>query len=228
MRHQEFLTGVATRAGFDQTDDARLAATAVLAAVSGHLTGDDRTALAEALPSLLEHEAGLDDAPASATGTSLVDEVARRTGWQPERAGYALTAVLEQLTAEDDALGRRIVAALPGDLDVHGGPAVPPAADVDRTPPVDPDELDRALAGLVDWTGDVTGIERTIAMPDDRLERVLERVHSAEQELGQRVRILDRSPGSLTVRARTESLQVVTEIDLALAQRVDEAVDAVS
>jgi pterin-4a-carbinolamine dehydratase len=39
--------------------------------------------------------------------------------------------------------------------------------------------------------------------------------------------VADRSDGSLTLRARTESLQAVTEIDLVLAARVDDAVAAV-
>lgn len=41
------------------------------------------------------------------------------------------------------------------------------------------------------------------------------------------MRVAERTPTSLTLRARTESLQVVTELDIALATRVDDAVATV-
>jgi len=241
MRHQEFLSGVATRAGLDRTEDARLGATAVLATLAEHLPRPDRDALAQALPTLLEHEAGLDgdrgaepsgdDAPAAQT---LVDAVARRTGWSAERARYALTAVAGQLTADEPDLGRRVARVLPGDLGASAsepGPALPPDAASEgaqgRPQPVGPDDLDRALRRLTDWSGDTTGIERTIGLPSERLDLVLERVRRAEHELSHRLRVVERTPTSLTLRARTESLQAVTELDLALAGRVDDEVAAV-
>src|SRR3954452_632989 len=119
MRHQEFLAGVATRGGFAETDDARRAADAVLATLAEHLPADDRDALAKALPNLLEQEAGVDRAGGGGGATAgggggpppaagLASAVPRRSGWQPERARYALTAVTGQLTAEDADLGERI------------------------------------------------------------------------------------------------------------------------
>lgn len=235
MRHQEFLRGVATRAGFEQTDDARLGATATLAALSEHLPAPDRDALAAALPTLLEHESGLDDRGSATTAAagpgSVVDGIVRRTGWAPERARYALAAVVDQLAAEEPELGRRVALVLPDDVTADGGPALPPDAASEgsqgRPQPVGPDDVDRALARLVDWSGDVSGIERTIALPAERIDLVLDRVHSAERELAHRVRVVERTPTSLTLRARTESLQVVTELDLALAERVDDAVATV-
>lgn len=233
MRHQEFLSGVATRAGFEQTDDARLGATATLAALSEHLPADDRDALARALPTLLEQESGIDEAGtrAAAADATVVDGIVRRTGWTPERARYALVAVVDQLTAEEPELGRRVALALPDDIEPHGGPALPPDAAAEaaqgRPQPLGEVGVDRALSRLVDWSGDVNGIERTIALPPERIDLVLDRVHRAERELAHRVRIVERTPTSLTVRARTESLQVVTELDVALAERVDDAVASV-
>lgn len=242
MRHQEFLTGVATRAGLEQTEDARLGAAAVLATLAEHLPRADRDALAQALPTLLEHEAGLDEA-GSGSGSdggdtpdtrTLADAVARRTGWTTERAGYALSAVVGQLADDEPDLGRRIARALPDDLAASArepGPALPPDAASEgaqgRPQPVSADDLDRALGRLTDWSGDTTGIERTIGLPSERLDLLLERIRRAEHELSARLRIVDRTPTSLTVRARTESLQAVTELDLALAGRVDEEVRAV-
>jgi len=232
MRHQEFLAGVATRGGFAETDDARRAADAVLATLAEHLPGDDRDALAEALPNLLEQESGVDRAGGGGTPTEagLVDEVARRSGWEPERARYALTAVIGQLTAEDPDLGERIGRILPGELRATG-PTVPPdaasAGAQGRPQPVDPDELERVLQRLTDWSGDVHGIERTVRLPSEHLDLVLERLRAAESELGARLRILERTPTSLTVRARTESTEAVAALDLDLAERFDDIVATV-
>ncbi|PVZ12861.1 DUF2267 domain-containing protein [Actinomycetospora cinnamomea] len=232
MRHQEFLAGVATRGGFAQTDDARRAADAVLATLAEHLPSDDRDALAKALPNLLEQEAGVDTAGGGGTPTEagLVDEVARRSGWEPERARYALTAVIGQLNAEDADLGERIGRVVPEDLR-GSGPTVPPdAASVGaqgRPQPVDPDELERVLRQLTDWSGDVSGIERTVSLPAEHLDLVLERLRAAESEIGARLRIVERTPTSLTVRARTESMGVVAALDLDLAARFDDIVASV-
>jgi uncharacterized protein (DUF2267 family)/pterin-4a-carbinolamine dehydratase len=233
MRHQEFLGGVATRAGLETTDDARLGATAALAALAERLPADDREALATALPSLLEHESGLDGSgggPAAGSG-GVVDGVVRRTGWTPERARYVLVAVAEQLAAEDSDLGRRVASVVPSDVPVTGGPALPPDAASEgaqgRPQPLGAEGVDRALSRLTDWSGDVNGIERTIALPTERIDLVLDRVHRAERELAHRVRVVERTPTSLTLRARTESLRVVTELDVALAERVDDAVATV-
>ncbi|WP_026204737.1 DUF2267 domain-containing protein [Actinomycetospora chiangmaiensis] len=231
MRHQEFLGGVALRAGLERTDDAREGATAALAALADHLPTDDRGALADALPTLLAREAGLDGGPPPATTGSPVETVARRTGWPPERARYVLVAVVEELAAEDTDLRDRLRRALPYDLRPTGGPALPPDAPAagaeGRPQPVDEDTVARALRRLTDWEGDVTGIVRTIVLPAERLDLVLDRVHGVEREVGQRARVLERTPTSLTLRARTESLAVVTEVDLALAARIDDVVASV-
>jgi len=232
MRHQEFLAGVAARGGFAGTDDARRAADAVLATLAEHLPGDDRDALAKALPSLLEQESGVDRAAGGGTPTEagLVDEVARRTGWEPERARYALTAVIGQLHAEDADLGERIGRVVPEDLR-GSGPTLPPDAASEgaqgRPQPVDPDELQRVLNRLTDWSGDVSGIERTVELPSEHIDLVLERLRAAESEIGARLRTVERTPTSLTVRARTESMQAVAALDLDLAERFDDIVATV-
>jgi hypothetical protein len=233
MRHQEFLAGVATRGGFADTDDARRAADAVLATLADHLSDDDRDALARALPNLLEQESGVDHpshggAPGEA---DLVEQVGRRTGWPAERARYALTAVTGQLAAEDADLGERIARVLPADLQ-GGGPTVPPDAASEgaqgRPQPVDADELERVLAQeLTSWSGDLTGIQRTVELPSEHLDLLLERLRGVERDAGARLRIVDRTPTSLTVRARTERQEVVTAIDLDLAARFDDLVSTV-
>ena len=120
--------------------------------------------------------------------------------------------MIGQLGAEDADLGERIGRVVPADL--RGtGPTLPPDAASEgaqgRPQPVDADELARELQRLPEWSGDVNGIERTVELPPERLDLVLERLRRAESELGARLRIVDRTPTSLTVRARTESMQAV-------------------
>lgn len=233
MRHQEFLAGVATRAGLSN-DEARTAADAALAVLAEHLPADDRSALAAALPTLLEQEAlesggsGGNGGSGAGGGADLVADVAGRTGWARERADYAFTAVVGQLAAEDADLGARIRDALPVAVGESATATLPPDAASEgqqgRPQPVDEEELGRALSGLQGWAGDTRGIERTIGLPSERLDLVLDRIHRAQRAAGHRVHIVERTPTSLTLRARTESLQAVTTSDLDLARRVDEAV----
>ncbi|GAA4776855.1 hypothetical protein GCM10023200_06940 [Actinomycetospora chlora] len=232
MRYQEFLAGVATRGGFDN-DDARRAADAVLATLADHLSDDDRRALAAAVPNLLEQESGVDHPSrgGASTDAALVDAVVRRTGWTPERARYALTAVTGQLAAEDSDLGDRIARVLPAEL--RGtGPTLPPDAASEgaqgRPQPVESDELERVLGReLTEWSGDLSGIQRTVSLPSEHLDLLLDRMRGVERDTGQRLRIVERTPTSLTVRARNEKQEVVTAIDLDLAARFDDAVAAV-
>ncbi|MEJ2886067.1 DUF2267 domain-containing protein [Actinomycetospora aeridis] len=233
MRHQEFLAGVATRGGFTDTDDARRAADAVLATVATYLPADDRDALADALPSLLAQEAGVDRQGDGGTPTEsgLVDDVAARTGWPAERARYALIAVTGQLAIEDAGLGDRVTRVLPPAL-LGAGPTLPPDAASEgaqgRPQPVDADELDRVLQQrLTDWSGDRSGIQRTVELPAEHLDLLLERLRGVERDAGQRLRIVDRTPTSLTVRARSERQEIVTATDLDLAARFDELVATV-
>jgi uncharacterized protein (DUF2267 family) len=232
MRHQEFLEGVATRGGFTN-DDARRAADAVLATLADHLPDDDRDALAKALPNLLEQESGVDHPSHGGppSESDLVDAVARRTGWTPERARYALTAVTGQIAAEDADLGDRIGRVVPVDLQ-GGGPTLPPDAASEgaqgRPQPVESAELERVLGQeLTDWSGDLSGIQRTVSLPSEHLDLLLERMRGVERDTGQRLRIVERTPTSLTVRARNEKQEVVTAIDLDLAARFDDAVATV-
>ena len=60
MRHQELLAGVATRGVFADNDDARRPPTPCWPRSPSTLPGDDRDALATALPNLLEQESGVD------------------------------------------------------------------------------------------------------------------------------------------------------------------------
>ena len=83
------------------------------------------------------------------------------------------------------------------------------------------------LDRLTEWSGDVSGIERTVALRSEHIDLVLERLRAAESEIGARLRTVERTSTSLTVRARTESVQAVAALDLDLAERFDDIVATV-
>ena len=91
-----------------------------------------------------------------------------------------------------------------------------------RPPLLSPDAVTAALEGLPDWSGDTTGIERTVTRID--FQRAAETI----AELAAIAEELDHHP-DVDVRWRTlriflvsHSAGGVTELDLEFARRVDD------
>lgn len=234
LAYQDFVEGVRAKAELPSTEDARHTAADVMTAVVQHLDGVDREQLATALPGKLRDEVAW-DAP-NRDGSSAGDiaqEVGGRTGATPERARYLAQAVLSELAEQDPTVAGTLRHRLPDEVGAlfqapGGGP--PPergaAGADDRPRPVDPAELDRALAGLTGWSGGTDGISREVQLPADRHEPLLNQVKAAEAELSHHASIDERDTG-VVFTLRTRSLESVTELDLRLARRIDEAVAAV-
>jgi 4a-hydroxytetrahydrobiopterin dehydratase len=85
-----------------------------------------------------------------------------------------------------------------------------------------PAELSDALAGLPDWSGDTTGIERAVKAPTflDGI-RLVDAVAAAAEAADHHPDI-DIRWRTVTFRLATHSAGGVTEKDLALARRIDE------
>jgi pterin-4a-carbinolamine dehydratase len=93
-----------------------------------------------------------------------------------------------------------------------------------RSPEIlESDEIARALAAMPGWTGDEQRIQRTIEIPPERVTPLTDAVHRIEAELDHHAQI-DNDPAGLTFTVWTHSLSRVTELDLQLAQRIDEAI----
>lgn len=92
----------------------------------------------------------------------------------------------------------------------------------DRPTRLSDEQIDRALSGLPEWAGDATGICRTVNVPDDRIDPLVNRVQREAGARGDRAHV-DRRPGSVTFTLRTGS-HTVTEPDLLLAERIDAAI----
>src|SRR5882724_11434131 len=78
-----------------------------------------------------------------------------------------------------------------------------------------------ALRGLDGWTGDATRIARTVTVddPDALCAAVAETADSLDHHPE-----IDRSGNSVTFTLWTHSKQGVTELDIALASRIDDIV----
>ncbi|TFV63026.1 4a-hydroxytetrahydrobiopterin dehydratase [Geodermatophilus sp. DF01-2] len=93
---------------------------------------------------------------------------------------------------------------------------------VPRPPRLSPDELSAALSGLPLWSGDGDGIRRSVALPGfPEAVAALVRIGFAAEQMDHHPDV-DLRWRTLHLTLVTHSAGGVTELDLGLAQRVDE------
>jgi 4a-hydroxytetrahydrobiopterin dehydratase len=92
---------------------------------------------------------------------------------------------------------------------------------------LDPDVLADALSALTDWSGTEERIARRVTLPEPALTEVLARVREAADAMDHHPRVT-RSEGSATFTLWTHSEGGVTELDIALASRIDDLVNVVT
>lgn len=234
-QYQEFTDGVMWRANIPTTQEARESSTHALEALVQHLDGLDREQVASVLPpTLRDAVAGESSSPEGSAAPGLVLEMSRRASCPPERARYLMEAVLSEIVAADPALGDSLRHRLPQEftpLLTAPGQGPPPglnaAAAENKPRPLDADELERALGQLENWRGSTAGIAREVSLPQERQRPLLARVRAAEEELSHHVNVTHPSADLVQFEVRTRSLGSVTELDMRLAARIDEAIRAV-
>ena len=92
--------------------------------------------------------------------------------------------------------------------------------------PLSADEVEAGVAALDDWSGDTTGITRTVSLPTfPEAIDVVDRVAVAAEEMDHHPDI-DVRWRKLSFTCVTHSAGGVTELDLTLARRIDEIVSA--
>ncbi|CAM02215.1 pterin-4a-carbinolamine dehydratase [Saccharopolyspora erythraea NRRL 2338] len=231
-QYRTFVDGVRRRAGLAESEEAGRAAVAVIEAVAGHLDGVDRAQLATALPAAVRESVHW-DVPEQRTGqqADLVAETARTADVAPENARYLVQAVLSEISAEDRAVADTLRHRLPDEFAEMftapgGGPPPDRSSAATHPRPFDDDELRRALAELDGWSGTRERISREVFLPRDRWRPLLNQVERAQAELSHHASVEER-PESLVFSLRTRSVDSVTELDLALARQVDDAVGSV-
>lgn len=228
-QYQQFVEGVRNRAGLANDEDARQVAVQVLEIAGGYLTESDRDALTSELPSKIARGVHW-RIPEQAAGSErdMVQQLGSHSGVAPERARYLLKAVLSEIAAEDEALAERM-RQLPASEEAVTAPGEGPppewasAGADDRPRPLDEGELHQALRELVDWSGTTQELRREVQLPRDRFRPLLNQVNEAEYELSHHAEIEQRAE-SLVFSLSTRSLNAVTELDVRLARRIDDAV----
>jgi pterin-4a-carbinolamine dehydratase len=91
---------------------------------------------------------------------------------------------------------------------------------------LDRTDVDRELRRLPGWDGDEHRLRRTVELPPDRVRPLRDAVSRAEREMDHKARVEQRE-GTLTFEVWTHSLDRVTDLDVQLAHRIDEAVETV-
>ncbi|MGY1711311.1 DUF2267 domain-containing protein [Geodermatophilus sp. SYSU D00758] len=230
LSYQELVEDVEQRAGLDDADQAVVALTAVLTTVAGAVAPEQRRALAAVVPGSLRPV--VENAPpvqAEDTG-DLVRRVARRADVTEERARYEAHAVLSCVAEAEPEVAEQVRQDLPADAaDLFSAALPSQAASVAASQPTQltqltPDDVRAVLAQLPGWSGDTSGLRRTVVLDPGQGRPLLARIHRAEQDLHHRA-LVEELPDGVALVLRTRSCDCVTDLDVALARRIQEVLD---
>lgn len=227
IKYQDLVGPIRERAALESTEQARETAEAVLRTLAHCLTPSGRHELADDLPGILDDAVLVPGQTELRDGGDLIIEIAQRLGTTPERARYLAKAVSGAIgDTEPDVLERlrRQLGSNLLDADADGDPpgrAASVRADVPTE--LSDDDVRQALRRLPEWTGDRSGISRTVSLPADRITPLVERVQREARQLNDHAHT-ERTSYGVTFTLRTGRPGVVTEPDLDLAERIDGAV----
>jgi pterin-4a-carbinolamine dehydratase len=233
IQYATFVQAAGAQAGAADTEEARRAVEAVIAAVAASLEESDRDRLAAVLPGALRGAAevqGQGVRPDS--GAALVSAVSAGSGLPGERARFFTQAVLSTLARSEPDVAGVLARRLPDAEELFApiDQGVPPRGSgvpTGLTPRLlDQGEIDRTLAALEGWEGDERRLRRTVVLPPERQRPLRDAVARAEQEMTHHARV-EQLRDSITFEVWTHSLDRVTDTDVELARRIDAAVAAV-
>jgi hypothetical protein len=204
-RYRELVGEVARRTGLD-FDQARTAAEATVAVLARALDRVGRQRLFGAGPAERPRTGLCPPAQPSRDLLSFLDQLGRLAPWPPQLPRYQGRAVPSAIADRD----RDLIEALD-----------PP----ERAQPLSAGELRAALSGLPQWSGDRQELSRTIVLPPESLDLLLDRLDRLSREVGRGPRIGRRGPDQAILVVRTDSV-AVTARDVDLAHGIDAAIDA--
>jgi pterin-4a-carbinolamine dehydratase/uncharacterized protein (DUF2267 family) len=233
IQYQTLIEAAGAQADTADSDEARRGVEAVIGAVAVALDEPERGRLAGTLPSSLRGAADVSGAGTPVTDDAdLVREVSNRTGCPPERARRYTHAVLATLTDTDPDVAQAIAGRLPLSEDLFS-PIVegvtPRSSGVSsRLTPrlLEREDVAQELGRLTGWEGNERRLRRTVVLPADRVRPLRNAVARAEQEMTHHAQV-EEAQGTVTFEVWTHSLDRVTDLDIELARRINEAVDAV-
>jgi pterin-4a-carbinolamine dehydratase len=233
IQYAPFIQAVGEQTGAADTEEARRATEAVIAAVAASLEESDRDRLAAVLPGSLRGAAEIrGQALHPDSGAALVSAVSAGSGCPAERARFYTQAVLSTLAGSEPEVARVLAGRLPDGEELfspidQGVPSRGSGAQTEVTPRLlDRGEIDRALATLEGWEGDERRLRRTVVLPPERHRPLLDAVARAEQDMTHHARV-EQLRDAITFEVWTHSLDRVTDMDVELARRIDAAIAAV-
>ena len=224
VRYQQFLEAISRTTELD-FDEAHAVGQAALATLAGQLPQDDRSRLLDALPTDLRQQIPTSGAPAQLDDVGFIQAVSQLSRRPVEEAWLLTHGVFAALAEQDPELVRGL--ALPGrlqDLFTRPHPGGGLSGPRGHQEPLTDEEVQAALGRLPYWSGDTTALVRTVELPEENLERVLERLRLMHLNLGRgpAVRRLD---GAADLVVSTAAIGAVTADDIELAHRVDQTID---
>ena len=226
LSYRDVIYEVGRRIGRD-FERAKAATTATVTAVARMLPGPERVRLLQAMPPGLYGDEAVDPLDGEAGLNRFVAEAGRLAGDPPEQALLHAQAVLRVLDERDGGLVRSL--HLPDDVrDLFaepptGGGLTGPEG---QTPPLTTGELQAEMASLPYWAVEGRALCRTIELPRENLDRVLDLIAGIQRELGRAPHIGRVDENTATLALRTLSVNAVTRLDVELAHRIDDAIDA--
>lgn len=224
VRYREFLGAVSRMTGLD-TDEARAVAGAALSTLGHQLTRADRRHLLDALPAELRDGLPVPPEAAHPDPVSFVQAVGHLSRRPVEEAWLVTHAVFAALAGEEPDLVRGL--DLPEglrDLFSHPYPGGGLTGPHGHQAALTAEELEAELAMLPYWSGDTGALVRTVELPEENLDRVLERIQVMHRRIG-RGPAVHRVDGAADLVVTTAAIGAVTALDVALAHDVDRAID---
>jgi uncharacterized protein (DUF2267 family) len=224
IEYREFIEAVSRSAGIDHRS-ARRVAQATFVTIAERLDDDSRQRLAAALPPLFRQYLPRQAGPRDWDLAALMREISQRGLQPPEQARVRAQVVLATLADREPDLPSWL--PLPDDIrELFTSPEVGGGITgvTGHLAPLNPEEVDAALRRLPDWEGDTSGLRRTIVLPPDSLDRVLDRIESLRQNLGGGV-YTRRNDGNAEVTVKTATVDAVTAPDVDIAASIDGLID---
>jgi pterin-4a-carbinolamine dehydratase len=225
IRYRDLVNEVGRRADLD-FDHARLAAEATTTVLARALHDKSRRDFLGGVPTELHDDYAINVPYAPLDLNGFLIQVSTMVHRERNEARYQAQTVLSTMCEQDHDLFDSLempdyVHELMTPPPIGGGVVGTANRGV---PPLTDEELREALRRLPLWSGDHHALMRTIVLPPENLDRVLQRLALLRDEVGRAPHIGRLGPDTARLVVRTTSVDAVTRLDADLAHRVDAAI----